>query len=114
MKGLSEQLRQTESSRSDGKVAASSSLADMGGEQTFASERFRQRVEARLCELGNLVSGQFPMTHRPVMKGQRNVGTYFCVHGPRSVKLTAIHDRVRNEILYYGSDGVRRESVPAA
>ena len=114
MKGLSEKVRQTDGSHGDGNAAVVAPSSTLASESTFTRERFHQRVEERLCELGNLVSGQFPMTHRPVMKGRRNVGTYFCVHGPRSVKLTAIHDRVRNEILYYGSDGVRRESVPAA
>ena len=67
-----------------------------------------ESVERKLCELGNLVSGQFPMTRRDLIRGGQPVGSYFCVHGPRSVKLTAIHDTRQNQIIFYGSDGVRR------
>jgi len=67
-------------------------------------------IERRLCEIGHLVPDQFPMTKREVIRGGKACGLYFCVHGPRSVKLTAICDFVKNTIIYYGSDGVRAES----
>ena len=70
-----------------------------------------QTIEQRLCEIGNLVAGQFPMTQRDVIRNGKHVGTYYCVHGPRSVKLTAIHDLVRGQTIYYGSDGIRREAA---
>ncbi|WP_442509654.1 hypothetical protein SH528x_001242 [Novipirellula sp. SH528] len=68
-------------------------------------------VERRLCELGHLESKQFPMTQREVIRGGKPCGMYFCLHGPRSVKLTAICDFTKNTIIYYGSDGIRRESA---
>lgn len=71
--------------------------------------RLRELVENRLCELGHLEPQQFPLTTREVIKGGRKCGIYFCLHGPRSVKLTAICDFHHQTILYYGSDGVRRE-----
>lgn len=70
------------------------------------------RVEERLCELGHLVSGQFPMTQREVIRGGKTAGIYFCVHGPRSVKMTAICDYANKQVIFYGSDGIRRESMP--
>lgn len=73
---------------------------------------FLSSIEEKLCELGNLVSGQFPMTRRDLIRGGKNVGSYFCVHGPRSVKLTAIHDTRQNQVIFYGSDGVRRAAQP--
>ena len=69
------------------------------------------RVEKRLCELGHLVPSQFPMTQREVIRGGKPVGVYFCVHGPRSVKLTAICDFVKNNVIFYGSDGLRRDCM---
>ena len=33
---------------------------------------------------------QFPLTERKVIKSGRTCGVYFCLHGPRSVKLTAM------------------------
>lgn len=67
-------------------------------------------IENRLCEIGHLVPNQFPMTQRDVIRGGKACGLYFCVHGPRSVKLTAIVDFMKNTIIYYGSDGIRKES----
>ncbi len=69
-------------------------------------------IEKRLCQLGHLEPNQFPMTQREVIRGGKTVGVYFCVHGPRSVKLTAICDLFKNTVIFYGSDGIRRESMP--
>ncbi|MGB7324163.1 MAG: hypothetical protein WBD31_04790 [Rubripirellula sp.] len=52
------------------------------------------------------------MTQREVVRGGKSVGVYFCVHGPRSVKLTAICDFNKKQVIFYGSDGIRRESMP--
>jgi hypothetical protein len=68
-------------------------------------------VEERLCDLGHLEPDEFPMTQREVIRGGRTVGVYFCLHGPRSVKLTAICDFIQNTVIFYGSDGIRRESI---
>ncbi len=57
---------------------------------------------------------QFPMTQREVVRAGKTVGVYFCLHGPRSVKLTAICDFTENTVIFYGSDGIRRESVQVA
>ena len=67
-------------------------------------------IERRLCDLGHLVAKQFPMTRREVIRCGKVCGLYFCVHGPRSVKLTAICDFEKEIVIYYGSDGLRRES----
>ncbi len=68
-------------------------------------------IEKRLCQLGHLEPNQFPMTQREVVRGGKTVGVYFCLHGPRSVKLTAICDFFKNTVIFYGSDGIRRESI---
>lgn len=68
-------------------------------------------IEEKLCDLGHLVPDQFPVTQREVIRGGQLVGVYFCLHGPRSVKLTAICDYRQNTVIFYGSDGVRRESL---
>lgn len=72
----------------------------------------RETVERQLCELGHLEPKQFPMTQREVVRAGKTCGLYFCVHGPRSVKLTAIADLQNNTVIFYGSDGIRRQSVP--
>lgn len=79
--------------------------------QNVDVDRLRTLVEQRLCEIGHLEQNQFPMTQRELNRGGRTCGFYFCVHGPRSVKLTAIFDFATEMVMLYGSDGVRRESV---
>lgn len=74
----------------------------------------RDFVQQKLCEIGMLELDQFPMTERKVIKGGQTCGVYFCLHGPRSVKLTAIADFERKSLICYGSDGTRRaeETLP--
>jgi len=75
----------------------------------------RQFVQQKLCEIGMLELDQFPMTERKVVKAGQTCGVYFCLHGPRSVKLTAIADFENKSLIYYGSDGVRsaEETLPS-
>jgi len=70
-------------------------------------QALRRLVEQKLCEIGMLETDQFPMTQRQVIKGGRECGVYFCLHGPRSVKLTAIADFEKASLICYGSDGSR-------
>lgn len=73
-------------------------------------DRLCEHVEKRLCDFGQLEPSQFPLTRRDVIRGGKNCGIYFCLHGPRSVKLTAIYDAIKKTIIYYGADGNRRHS----
>ena len=75
----------------------------------------RRFVEEKLCELAMLELDQFPLTERKVIKSGRTCGVYFCLHGPRSVKLTAIADFEKRSLICYGSDGTRsvQEQLPA-
>lgn len=74
-------------------------------------EDVRNFVRKRICELHGLVVEAFEMTERRVLRGGRICGVYFCVHGPRSVKLTAIWDNERNTAIFYGSAGQRIEQA---
>jgi hypothetical protein len=70
-------------------------------------QNLRRIVQQKLCEIGMLELDQFPMTERSVLKSNRVCGVYYCLHGPRSVKLTAIADFERSCLICYGSDGSR-------
>ena len=76
--------------------------------QIVSFDQLCQLVEKRLCGIGQLEEGQFPMTRREVSRGGEVCGIYFCIHGPRSVKLTAVYDCLQKSMIYYGTDGVRR------
>lgn len=72
----------------------------------------RTNVHQGLADLGQLEVGSFPMTERVVVRGDDVCGIYFCLHGPRNVKLTAICDFQRRNVIYYGTDGVRAHESP--
>lgn len=67
----------------------------------------RNYVHHTLCEQNQLEPGAFEVTERILVRGRRPCGVFFCLHGPRSVKLTAIWETERNTILFYGSSGER-------
>ena len=67
----------------------------------------REYVSLTLCERYQLQIGAFQMTERVLKRGGRPCGIYFCLHGPRLLKFTAIWDRDRNQVLFYGSGGER-------
>ncbi len=67
----------------------------------------RYFVNETLCQPDQLVPNVFPVTERILTRGGRPCGLFFCLHGPRSVKLTAIWETDTNTILFYGSSGER-------
>jgi len=67
----------------------------------------REYVVAVLCEHDELEIGAFRVTERILVRAKRPCGIFFCLHGPRSVKITAIWETERNTILFYGSNGER-------
>jgi hypothetical protein len=70
-------------------------------------DALRDFVNETLCEHYELKLDAFEMTERVLRRGGRPCGMYFCLHGPRAVKFTAIWETDRNRILFYGSTGER-------
>lgn len=68
-------------------------------------------VYERLCEQEQLEPGAFPMSQKILARGDRPCGIYFCLHGPRAVKFTAIWEMDRNTVLFYSSTGERRHKT---
>lgn len=67
----------------------------------------RTYVHQTLCDQNELQRGAFQVTERILVRGKRPCGIFFCLHGPRSVKVTAIWETDRNTILFYSSSGER-------
>lgn len=67
----------------------------------------KQYIYETLCNHCQLQIGAFPMTKRVLSRGGKPCGIYFCVHGPRATKFTAIWEMERNRILFYDCDGER-------
>ncbi len=67
----------------------------------------REYVNETICNQEQLEIGAFKMTERILVRGGQPCGIYFCVHGPRQVKFTAIWETDTNSILFYSSTGER-------
>lgn len=67
--------------------------------------QLRQFVSHTLCHQNDIEEGIFQVTERVLTKCGEICGILFCLHGPRSVKLTAVWETINNSILFYGSSG---------
>ena len=70
-------------------------------------KQLRQFVSHTLCQQNDFEEGIFQVTERILTRGSQPCGIFFCLHGPRSVKLTAVWETDKNSILFYGSTGER-------
>jgi hypothetical protein len=66
----------------------------------------REYVNTTICDYYQL-QGAYRLTERVLIRGDKPCGIYFCLHGPRAVKFTAIWETDRNQVLFYGSRGER-------
>jgi hypothetical protein len=70
-------------------------------------EDLREYINITLCEHYQLQYGAFNMTEQVLIRAGKPCGIYFCLHGPRAVRFTAIWETDRNQILFYGPRGER-------
>lgn len=76
-------------------------------QQIVSLRDLREYVNLTLCEFYHLQIGAFQLTERVLVRGGKPCGIYFCLHGPRLTRFTAIWETDRNRILFYGSQGER-------
>lgn len=67
----------------------------------------RNFISRTICELNDFEVGAFAITERILLRGDHPCGIFFCLHGPRSVRLTAVWETDRNTVLFYGETGQR-------
>jgi hypothetical protein len=74
----------------------------------------RNFVSRTLCQINDFEDGVFQVTERILIRCGKACGILFCLHGPRSVKSTAVWETVTNTIIFYGSTGekVHRTQLP--
>lgn len=70
-------------------------------------KQLRNFVSYTLCQRNDFEEGVFQITERLLTKCGKMCGVMFCLHGPRSVKLTAVWESEKNSIFFYGSTGER-------
>jgi len=71
----------------------------------------RDYVNMTLCQRYELQLDAFRLTERRLVRGGQPCGMYYCLHGPRQVKFTAIWETERNQILFYDSGGERFQTT---
>lgn len=74
-------------------------------------KQLRRFVYHTLCDIDQLVPDIFPMTERILTQKGRPVGMYFCLHGPRESKFTAIWETSRNTVIFYDATGEKIRKV---
>ncbi len=67
----------------------------------------RDYVYRTLCHQNDFEVGAFDLTERYLVRSGDPCGIYFCLHGPRSVRLTAIWETEGNTIRFYSATGER-------
>jgi len=72
----------------------------------------REYVRSELCERNQLERDAFQMSQRVLTRKGKPCGFYFCIYGPRSVRLTAVWDLQKKAVLFYDSLGRRSASHP--
>jgi hypothetical protein len=70
-------------------------------------EQIRCYVLETLSKLELLKSDCCHLAVRLLTRAGRPCGVYFCLYGPRAVRLSAIWETDSNSILFYGSRGER-------
>lgn len=71
-------------------------------------EELRRYVYATLCDDHELLADAFPTSETAIRKNNGDAcGVMFCVHGPRAVNFTAIWEKQRNRVFFYGPLGER-------
>jgi hypothetical protein len=73
----------------------------------FQFEKVRSFIHDELCNRNQLVPEAFPITERVLTKKGAPCGIFFCLHGPRSVRFTAVFDMSESRVLFYDSNGQR-------
>ena len=70
-------------------------------------EDIRQYVTQTLSKIELLRPESSHLTTRLLTRNNQPCGIYFCLHGPRAVRLSAIWETDANTILFYGTRGQR-------
>lgn len=74
-------------------------------------DELRDYIHVALCRKENLLEHHFPMTELELKRSGSRCGYQYILHGPRSVKLSAVWDQASNEILLYDVVGRRFDRV---
>lgn len=75
-------------------------------------EAVKEFVRTELCEKNELEKDAFQMGEKIITRNGKTCGIYFCIYGPRNVRLTAVWDLRSNSVFFYDSLGRRAAICP--
>ena len=75
--------------------------------RTDLLDELRKYVCQTICDHEQLEPDAYVMTEVVLMRSGLPCGRYFCLHGPRATKYSAIWVSDRNTVLFYDSTGER-------
>jgi len=90
---------------------ASSGMKPTAPADVHTLEDLRDYIHVALCQKENLLEHHFPMTELELKRSGNCCGYQYILHGPRSVKLSAVFDQASNEVLLYDVVGRRFAKV---
>ncbi|MEC9092778.1 MAG: hypothetical protein VX438_08750 [Planctomycetota bacterium] len=71
----------------------------------------RRFVFTQLCDENDFELDAYQTSEQVLRRKGKPCGMLFCLHGPRSVKLTAVWETERNTVLFYHSTGERSKRI---
>lgn len=80
-------------------------------EQIASMAELRRYIHTTLCEKEQLLEEQSLLVDLPLLRGGELCGMQFTLHGPRSVKLSAVYAADKNVVFLYDTRGERYAKV---
>ncbi len=71
----------------------------------------RHFIFKQLCEENDFELDAYQTTEQVLNRRGKPCGMLFCLHGPRSVKLTAVWESEKNTVLFYQATGERSKRI---
>jgi hypothetical protein len=76
-------------------------------QRNYALDELRRYISQTICDYEQLEPDAYVMTEVVLTRSGTPCGRYFCLHGPRATKYSAIWVSDRNTVLFYDSTGER-------
>ncbi len=85
-------------------------------QQIVNLQTLRDYVNETLCQRFELQTDAFRLTQRVLLRSGQPCGMFYCLHGPRAVKFTAIWETDSNRVLFYSptGEGVQKTQLLSA
>jgi hypothetical protein len=84
----------------------------VGIQQIDSMQALRRYIHTALCDKEQLLEEQSLLVELPLFRTNQLCGIQFTLHGPRSVKLSAVWAADKNIVFLYDTRGERYAKIP--